>query len=193
MIEAVETSREGKRPERTVYRVTDEGVDVLLDWLREIISRPELDTQEFVAAISILPHLPTDEVIECLQSRAVMLEADVAALEAVIRTMRPRIGMFLLLEGDLMRALRQAEWSGSAGSSPSCVRSVRVGFRGAQGAIRVTGRESRRNSPPRMRRRRANELRCRTPRRGAVTPVQRAVSSSRSRGAQPVTRGPPEG
>ncbi|MEK8109654.1 PadR family transcriptional regulator [Micromonospora sp. M12] len=40
MVEAVESLREGRRPERTVYRITDAGRAELVDWARELVSTP---------------------------------------------------------------------------------------------------------------------------------------------------------
>lgn len=109
LIEPVETSREGRRPERTTYRVTEAGVDELLEWLRELLSRPSSDPREFLVALSHLPHLQPEEVMECLQTRAVYLEAEVAALDTMLRTMTLRIGRIVLLETDLARAWKQTE------------------------------------------------------------------------------------
>src|ERR1700744_265536 len=39
-IEAVEVAREGRQPERTTYRITEEGRDELRDWLRELLRGP---------------------------------------------------------------------------------------------------------------------------------------------------------
>ena len=36
-----ETSREGQRPERTVYAITDAGRAELHDWLRELVEEPQ--------------------------------------------------------------------------------------------------------------------------------------------------------
>ena len=38
---AVESVREGRRPERTVYRITDAGRAELVDWARELVSDPD--------------------------------------------------------------------------------------------------------------------------------------------------------
>src|SRR5262250_1548519 len=40
LIEPVETTREGKFPERTVYRITEKGRDELLEWVRDLLSTP---------------------------------------------------------------------------------------------------------------------------------------------------------
>src|SRR5687767_8291191 len=40
LIEAVENVRDGRRPERTVYRITGSGHAELVDWARELVSTP---------------------------------------------------------------------------------------------------------------------------------------------------------
>ena len=40
LIEEMETSREGRRPERTVYRLTECGDVEALAWLRGLLSKP---------------------------------------------------------------------------------------------------------------------------------------------------------
>lgn len=114
LIEPLETSREGRRPERTVYQATEAGVDQLLEWVRELIARPTRDTNDFVAAIAHLPHLSSAEAADLLEVRAAFLKAEIAAIDSVIEAMAPRIGRLVLLESDLVRALRQAEmdWIG---------------------------------------------------------------------------------
>lgn len=108
-IESVQTSREGKRPERTTYRITEAGLDDLLEWLREMLSRPSRDPNEFLAAVAHVAHLPPEEVTDCLEGRATALEAEIAALETVLRTLTPKISRVVLLEVDLARHQRQAE------------------------------------------------------------------------------------
>src|SRR3981081_370124 len=39
-VDPTEASREGRRPERTIYSLTQAGRDELHAWLRELISRP---------------------------------------------------------------------------------------------------------------------------------------------------------
>src|SRR5688572_3310914 len=49
LIEAVQNSRQGARPERTVYRITDAGRSELDDWVRELVSTPERERPRFMA------------------------------------------------------------------------------------------------------------------------------------------------
>src|SRR3984957_15724625 len=52
-IEAQETERAGRRPERTVYRITAAGSAELLDWLSELISVPAKEYLRFEAGLSL--------------------------------------------------------------------------------------------------------------------------------------------
>jgi DNA-binding PadR family transcriptional regulator len=81
-ISALETSRDGKRPERTVYTLTAEGRDELQDWMRELVQEPVKEFPQFEAALSLLPVLPPDEAIALLRSRAMRLAVGFAQLEA---------------------------------------------------------------------------------------------------------------
>src|SRR5438105_9434497 len=47
LIDVVETSREGRRPERTVYQITEAGHDELMTWLIDLIARPVPDFRHF--------------------------------------------------------------------------------------------------------------------------------------------------
>lgn len=108
-IEPVETSREGRRPERTVYRLTDGGEREVLRWLRQLLARPVREPTSFFAALSFLPHLSPESVREQLEERVSLLEAEIAGLKAVLKTMVPKIGRLVLVEVEYARAMRQAE------------------------------------------------------------------------------------
>jgi DNA-binding PadR family transcriptional regulator len=64
-----ETVRDGQRPERTLYALTDAGRAELHDWLGELIEEPRHEFPHFVAALSLIAALPPDEVVELLRSR----------------------------------------------------------------------------------------------------------------------------
>ncbi|NED99445.1 PadR family transcriptional regulator [Phytoactinopolyspora halotolerans] len=69
LIEVQQTTREGKRPERTVYAVTDEGRDVMVDWLSELLSTPAKEFPQFEAGLSLMPALGVDQAIALLERR----------------------------------------------------------------------------------------------------------------------------
>jgi hypothetical protein len=83
-ISAQETSREGKRPERTVYALTVAGYDELRDWMRELVQEPVKEFPQFEAALSLLPVLPPDEAVALLRSRAARLATRITQLEALL-------------------------------------------------------------------------------------------------------------
>jgi DNA-binding PadR family transcriptional regulator len=111
LIAEVETSRSGKRPERTVYRITPEGETSLLLRLRELLATPVHEPSWFFAAISFLVHLNPTEVLGQLGERTKRLEAIIAGLDATLREMTPRLGRLLLLECEYRRAMNHAELS----------------------------------------------------------------------------------
>jgi DNA-binding PadR family transcriptional regulator len=108
-IAAVETTREGRRPERTVYRLTDAGEQLMHRWLEDMLARPVREPTQFFAALSFLPILTPATVQAQLEQRACALAAAITCLDSVLKTMIPRIGRLVLIEVEYLRAMRQAE------------------------------------------------------------------------------------
>jgi DNA-binding PadR family transcriptional regulator len=109
LIEAVETRREGKRPERTVYKLTEAGEREVLGWLRDLLAKPGPVSTPFFAALSFLAHLRPEDVLAQLGTRAECLEAEIAATDAVLREIVPRLGRLVLVEVEYTQAMRRAE------------------------------------------------------------------------------------
>jgi DNA-binding PadR family transcriptional regulator len=79
-IVARETSRDGRRPERTAYELTPAGRDELHDWMADLIAAPAKEYPQFEAALCLLPVLPPDEALGLLRQRLHLVEQSVAAL-----------------------------------------------------------------------------------------------------------------
>ena len=79
LIAARATSREGRRPERTVYELTPAGLDELRDWMRELLRDPVKEYPQFEAGLSLLPVLPPEEAVSLLRERALQLSGTVGA------------------------------------------------------------------------------------------------------------------
>lgn len=75
LIEVTGAHKEGNRPERTIYGITDDGRQVMRSWLSEMLSTPAKDYPEFEAALSLMPALPSGEVIDLLSERLERLRA----------------------------------------------------------------------------------------------------------------------
>jgi DNA-binding PadR family transcriptional regulator len=78
LIRARETVRDGRRPERTVYEITDAGARELVDWLSELVATPTKEYLQFEAALSFLPVLPPEDAVLLLTQRARALEVKLA-------------------------------------------------------------------------------------------------------------------
>src|ERR1700739_3227209 len=59
-IESVEVNREGRRPERTVYAITEAGRDELLVWLWDLASEPPAEYPAFAAPLMVISSLGQD-------------------------------------------------------------------------------------------------------------------------------------
>jgi DNA-binding PadR family transcriptional regulator len=110
LISPKETLREGRRPERTVYELTEAGRVEFLDWLRELLREPVKEYTQFAAGLSFLAALPPEEA-------AALLEERVQRLEGVVENMRARLGELMerglprlfLIEAEHELVLREAE------------------------------------------------------------------------------------
>ncbi len=111
LIEPLETSREGKRPERTIYRITDDGREAFTTRLDELLSTPVTEYPLFTVAVNFLAYLSPAAVIHALQGRVVALEAELAGLDAALRALREQMGLsrLVLLEHEHTQVLRRAE------------------------------------------------------------------------------------
>jgi DNA-binding PadR family transcriptional regulator len=110
-IEPLETSREGRRPERTVYRITAEGIEELENWLADLLSTPADETPVFRVAVGLLGYITQERAEAALATRAVALRAHVTALEATLKLAQDELGLprLVLLELEHAMALATAE------------------------------------------------------------------------------------
>lgn len=75
------TTREGNRPERTIYDITKAGEAEMRDWLRELLSTPVKEYPQFEAGLSLLPALPPEEASDVLETRLEFLKQDIAEIK----------------------------------------------------------------------------------------------------------------
>jgi DNA-binding PadR family transcriptional regulator len=108
-IETVEVAREGRQPERTTYRITDEGRAELTDWLRELISEPEREYTKFEAALAECAVLSPRELTGLLKQRLEALEQATAQHETMLGALAGSLPRLFLIESEYQLALRRAE------------------------------------------------------------------------------------
>jgi DNA-binding PadR family transcriptional regulator len=111
-IASVGTEREGGRPERTTYRLTDAGEAEMNSWLRSLVSEPVKEYPQFEAALSLLPALPPEDVQALLMERLGHLDEQehriLAEIEGAAAMNLPAL---FLIESEYALALLRAEHS----------------------------------------------------------------------------------
>ncbi|HTY72224.1 MAG TPA: PadR family transcriptional regulator [Actinomycetes bacterium] len=110
LIRAKETVRQGRRPERTVYEITEAGATECEDWLAELLSTPVREYTSLEAGLSFMPLLGPDEVARLLAGRADRLRMELRALDASAAVAGDmQLPEVFLVEGSYRRALLVAE------------------------------------------------------------------------------------
>jgi DNA-binding PadR family transcriptional regulator len=109
LIAVAETARDERRPERTVYRLTEEGRETVCDWLREMLSTPGREFPAFPAALSFLPLLTPEDALRQIEERALRLEGDLARLEAMLASAGRTLPRLFLVEDEYRVAVLRAE------------------------------------------------------------------------------------
>ncbi|GIG86711.1 PadR family transcriptional regulator [Plantactinospora endophytica] len=111
-IAAQETNREGQRPERTVYALTDAGRAELRDWLHDLVEQPRHEYPQFVAALSLIGALPPSEVIPLLRRRLELLATQRTEIRALVDgALAGGVPGLFLVEEEYRLALLEAESS----------------------------------------------------------------------------------
>lgn len=99
-IEAQETTRDGRRPERTVYRITDAGRAKFDGWLSDILRRPAKEYPRFEAGLSLLPGLPPDRAVAMLEERVERLRKTIAEWREQFAGLEGQLPRLLWIEHD---------------------------------------------------------------------------------------------
>jgi DNA-binding PadR family transcriptional regulator len=69
LIVPVETRRQGRHPERTIYTTTEAGRAEFFDWLRVLLRTPVTEYTQFVAGLALIAHLSPMEAMALLEDR----------------------------------------------------------------------------------------------------------------------------
>ena len=105
-----QTIREGKRPERTIFELTESGSLELNDWLSELLARPVREYTQFEAGLSLMPVLPPGTVASLLEQRCRSLEVQLAAARSVEAQVKERkLPRLFVIEREFRTRLIEAE------------------------------------------------------------------------------------
>jgi DNA-binding PadR family transcriptional regulator len=110
LISPRETVREGRRPERTVYGLTEAGRVEFLSWLRELLREPAKEYTQFAAGLTFLAALPPSEALALLEERTRLLEEEVGEMRSRLdAAMEGGLSRLFLVENEHELVLREAE------------------------------------------------------------------------------------
>ncbi len=107
LVREVGTSKEGKRPERTVYRITEEGLEELRRLLRDAWSRPRFAAEPIDVALCFSSFLPSGEIVRLLDERLAALGRADAEMQLAGREPAARAAGMSELVKDLVEHRRR--------------------------------------------------------------------------------------
>lgn len=107
LLEVAGTDRQGARPERTIYRITEAGRAELVEWTRELLTTPVSEQSGFVAGLSMMAALTPDQVADALRDRLTALEQMLRELRAAYE--EAEVPRLFLVETEYAIAMREAE------------------------------------------------------------------------------------
>jgi DNA-binding PadR family transcriptional regulator len=105
LVDVRETSRDERRPERTIYQATPLGRTTLKEWMQTLLAVPAREFPDFPAALSLVMILSPDEARTALETRVGAVERRLRELEAPV----PGVPRLFLLESEYMAVLVRAE------------------------------------------------------------------------------------
>lgn len=111
-----QTARQGNRPERTVYEITDAGRLELIDWMSELLCRPAKEFTQFEAGLSLLPVLPPNDVQSLLEERCRRLEVEIEQYRNLRKLISSeQVPRLFWIESEYRVTLREAELNWTRG------------------------------------------------------------------------------
>ena len=108
LVDATERVREGRRPERTVYTLTEAGESAMHEWLGQLIAQPTNQYTDFEAALSLMPALVPEIARSLLAARLEALTDDDRAYQQSRLAIRSFPRLFTI-ESEYQAVLRRAE------------------------------------------------------------------------------------
>lgn len=109
LVEVSEVQKQGNRPERTLYGLTDGGRAEMLDWMSDLLSVPATEFPLYGTALSFMGVLPPDETAMLLSDRLEKLEVQAAALRGALRKLYETLPRIFLADNEYQLHMIEAE------------------------------------------------------------------------------------
>jgi DNA-binding PadR family transcriptional regulator len=138
LIRRAATDREGKRPERVIYEITDAGAEALAERVRELIARPVHEFPQFVVALAEIETLGKGAAANAVDERVGALEARAAEITALRGAGVVRTAYLVALDYLLAAMQNELSWLRDFADS---LRSGQLGWRQAAADSKVENRD----------------------------------------------------
>ena len=110
LVRSIGTEREGNRPERTTYEITETGQLSFGERISEILGTPMNEYPEFPLAIGEAHNLPRATVLQLLNNRLLLLRADLSFIDAGLADVRAKdLDRRYFLNIEYMKAVAEVE------------------------------------------------------------------------------------
>ena len=110
LLRATGTEREGNRPERTTYEITERGTLALNERITTILATPINEYPEFPLALGEAHHLPLETVLQLLHNRRVLLCTELDAMDSELADVRAKnLPRKYWIDREYTRTLAQVE------------------------------------------------------------------------------------
>jgi DNA-binding PadR family transcriptional regulator len=138
LIRRAATGRDGKRPERVIYEITDAGAEALGERVRELIARPVHEFPQFVVGLAEIDTLDKDAAADAVHERVGALEARAAEITALRGAGVMRAAYLVALDYLLAAMQNELSWLRDFANS---LRSGQLGWRQAAADSKVESRD----------------------------------------------------
>ncbi|MET8131100.1 PadR family transcriptional regulator [Streptomyces sp. NPDC005251] len=111
-VEVTDVERQGNRPERTIYGITEAGREEMTEWLSDLMAVPAREYPIFETALSLMGVLPPDEVARLLAERLNSLEVQAASAHGGLAKLYETLPRLFLVESEYQLHMieAQAQW-----------------------------------------------------------------------------------
>ena len=109
LVAVLQTERDSRYPERTVYELTGPGREAATEWIADMIAVPRNEFPQFPAALSFLMLLGPQDAQRALEQRAATLAGSLREVEASLEQFGGTLPRVTLIDDEYERAITAAE------------------------------------------------------------------------------------
>lgn len=108
-VAVTEVERQGNRPERTIYGLTDAGREEMGQWMSDLVAVPAKEFPIFETALSLLGVLHPDDVVRLLRERLNALEVQAASARGGLEKLYETLPRLFLIENEYQLHMIEAQ------------------------------------------------------------------------------------